>query len=63
MNFVQNLKEKFLDNYNMLSGVLRSMRGDPQAWEASIRRFEARERLLPAPADAILFTGSSSITF
>ena len=63
MNFAQNLKEKFLDNYNMLSGVLRSMRGDPQAWEPSIRRFEARARLLPAPADAILFTGSSSITF
>jgi lysophospholipase L1-like esterase len=62
MNFTQNLKEKFLDNYNMLSGVLRSARGDPNAWEASLRRFEARERLQPAPANAILFTGSSSIT-
>jgi hypothetical protein len=47
----------------MVSGVLRSMRGDPQAWEASIRRFEVREHLNPSPADAILFTGSSSITF
>jgi lysophospholipase L1-like esterase len=62
VNFAQALREKFLDNYNMLSGILRSMRGDPQAWEASLRRFEARERLNPAPADVILFTGSSSIT-
>ena len=63
MNLTQNIKDKFLDNFNMLSGTLRSMRGDPQAWEASIRRFETRERLRPAPAGAILFTGSSSITF
>jgi hypothetical protein len=61
MNLTQNIKDKFLDNFNMLSGTLRSMRGDPQAWEASIRRFETRERLRPAPAGAILFTGSSSI--
>lgn len=63
MNLTQKIKEKFLDNFNMASGMLRSWRGDPQAWEASIRRFEARERLLPSPADVILFTGSSSITF
>ena len=63
MNFAQAIREKFLDNYNMLSGMLRSMRGDPDAWEASLRRFEARERLSPSPAGAILFTGSSSITF
>ena len=57
------VKEKFLDNFNMASGMLRSWRGDPQAWEASLRRFEAREHLQPSPAGAILFTGSSSITF
>jgi lysophospholipase L1-like esterase len=59
---LQNLKEKFLDNYNMLSGVLRSARCDPDAWEASLRHFEARDRIQPAPQDVILFTGSSSIT-
>jgi hypothetical protein len=62
MNFFQSLKDKFLDNYNMLSGMLRSARGDPDAWEASLRRFEARDRLQPAPVEVILFTGSSSIT-
>ena len=63
MNLAQSIKDKFLDNFNMFSGMLRSMRGDPQAWEASIRRFEARERLQPTQPGAILFTGSSSITF
>jgi lysophospholipase L1-like esterase len=62
VNLAQSIREKFLDNFNMLSGVLRSARGDPQAWEASIRRFEARERSNPSPAGTILFTGSSSIT-
>jgi lysophospholipase L1-like esterase len=63
MNFVQAIQEKFTDIFNMASGMLRSWRGDPQAWEASIRRFEACDRLRPAPPGAILFTGSSSITF
>jgi lysophospholipase L1-like esterase len=63
MNLTQNIKEKFLDNLNMASGMLRSWSGDPQAWEASIRRFEARERLQPSAPNSILFTGSSSITF
>jgi lysophospholipase L1-like esterase len=62
MSLLQAFREKFLDSYNMASGMLRSMRGDPQAWEASIRRFEVRDRLQPAPPEVILFTGSSSIT-
>jgi hypothetical protein len=63
VNLTQKIKEKFIDNVNMASGMLRSMRGDPQAWEASIRRFETRELHQPVPADVVLFTGSSSITF
>ncbi|MGA2489445.1 MAG: GDSL-type esterase/lipase family protein [Anaerolineales bacterium] len=63
MNIAQKIREKFLDNVNMASGMLRSWRGDPQAWEASIRRYEARERLQPVPVGAVVFTGSSSITF
>jgi hypothetical protein len=63
MNLAQKFKDKFLDAFNMASGMLGSWFGDPQAWEASIRRFEVRERLLPSPAGALLFTGSSSITF
>jgi lysophospholipase L1-like esterase len=63
MSTTQKIKELTLDIFNLISGSMRSMRGDPQAWEASIRRFEARDRLQPAPPGAILFTGSSSITF
>jgi lysophospholipase L1-like esterase len=39
------------------------MSGDPAAWESSIRKFEAQDRLNPPPKDVIVFTGSSSITF
>ncbi|MGB8214952.1 MAG: GDSL-type esterase/lipase family protein [Anaerolineales bacterium] len=63
MNIAQKIKGQITDTFNMVSGSMRSARGDPQAWEASIRRFEAWERLHPCPTDAILFTGSSSITF
>jgi len=63
VNFLKAIQDKFIDTYNRISGSIRSARGDPQAWEASIRRFEARQRLQPAPAGVILFTGSSSITF
>ena len=62
MNFAQAVQDKFIDTFNMVSGIIRSARGDPEAWEASLRRFEARDRIQPAPAGAILFTGSSSIT-
>ncbi len=63
MHLAQNIREKYLDIFNMASGMLRSFRNDPQAWEATIRRSEARERLQPSPPGSILFTGSSSITF
>ncbi len=63
MNVHPTIRERFLAGFNMASGMLRSWDGDPQAWEASIRRFEARERLQPSPSEAVLFTGSSSITF
>ena len=62
MNFTQSLKEKFLDNYNMLSGVLRScaatrMPGKPACAASKPVNASSLPRL-----DAILFTGSSSIT-
>ena len=63
MNIVQKIVDGFTDGLNMASGMLRSFAGDPQAWEASIRRFERLDRRQPHPPGAILFTGSSSITF
>ena len=63
MNLAQTIKEKFINTLNMISGELRASFGDSKAWEASIRHFKARERLKPIPEEAVVFTGSSSITF
>lgn len=54
MNFTQTI--------NMITGVFRQMRGDPDAWESSIRYFEAADRLHPPAPGGIVFTGSSSFT-
>src|SRR5512136_2002320 len=43
--------------------IRASLSGDPLAWESAIRKFEARDRRQPPPANVIVFTGSSSITF
>lgn len=51
------------DTVNLIAGAIRSQRGDPAAWEYAIAAFEARDRQTPPPADAAVFTGSSSINF
>lgn len=63
VNIAQKIKGRFLDEFYMAEGMLRSTWGDPDAWEASIRRFEAQDRTLPPQRGAIVFTGSSSVTF
>lgn len=62
MNISQKIKKQFLDSFNMFSGMLRSARNDPDAWEASIRSFEAQDRRQPPAPGVIVFTGSSSFT-
>jgi lysophospholipase L1-like esterase len=42
--------------------MLRSVRGDPNAWESSIRQFEAQDKLSPPTPNSILFIGSSTFT-
>jgi lysophospholipase L1-like esterase len=54
--------KSFTDGLILGVGTLKSVWGDPDAWEASIRRFEAQDRLDQPPAGAIVFTGSSSFT-
>jgi lysophospholipase L1-like esterase len=63
MNFAQLIMDRFFNGFNMVTGMLRSSWGDPQAWDASMRRFEAQDRRQPAQPGVIVFTGSSSITF
>lgn len=55
--------DSLLATFDMASGVLRASWGDPNAWDGSIRRFEAQDRRHPPAPGAIVFTGSSSITF
>jgi lysophospholipase L1-like esterase len=62
VNIWQKTQKQFSDGFNMFSGIIRSMRNDPNAWEASIRSFEAQDRRQSPPADVIVFTGSSSFT-
>ena len=62
MNIWQKNKKQFTVWLNMFSGIIRSIRNDPNAWEASIRSFEAQDRRQSPPADVIVFTGSSSFT-
>ena len=62
MNPWQNIAQSISATFEMIVCSIKAARGDPQAWEPAIRRFEARDRLQPPPADVIVFTGSSSFT-
>lgn len=62
MNAWQRFSQSVSDPFEMIVGSIKSARGDPQAWEASIRRFEAQDRRQAPPPDMIVFTGSSSFT-
>ncbi len=62
MNIWQKTKKQFRDNFNLLSGMIRSARNDPDAWEASIRTFEEQDQRQPPEPGMIVFTGSSSFT-
>lgn len=58
-----NLGQRLRETLNLFVGVARSQAGDPNAWDAAIAAFEARDQSTPPPAGAVVFTGSSSITF
>lgn len=47
----------------LIVSAARSAAGDPNAWESTIAAFEAQDRRSPPPEGAVVFTGSSSITF
>ena len=48
---------------DILIGSLRHPFGDPDAWRASIHRFEANDKVNPPAPGGIVFVGSSSFTF
>lgn len=49
--------------FRLIVSAARSAAGDPNAWESTIAAFEAQDRRSPPPEGAVVFTGSSSITF
>ena len=63
MQVWQRFKVWFSSGLDIISAIVKSLSGDPLAWESTIRKFEAHDRVQPPAPDAIVFTGSSSITF
>ena len=63
MNTWQKISQSIAVPFEMFISGIKSARGDPDAWETSIRRFEAQDRADPPAPGLIVFTGSSSFTF
>ena len=63
MNIWHRFKQWLAGGFDIISMSIKALSGDPLAWESAIRKFEAHDRLQSPPANAIVFTGSSSITF
>jgi len=63
MGFWQGTKQFFAEGFEIIPMILSSMSDKPDAWDWSISRFEVQDRVKPPAKDAIVFTGSSSITF
>jgi len=63
MKTINTILERISDGMDMFVSILKSARGDPDAWESSIKKFEAQDRLRPPVKNPILFVGSSSFTF
>jgi len=55
-------RSSFVRGLELVSGSARAALHDPDAWEWSIRRFEAMDRASPPALNGIVFTGSSSFT-
>jgi lysophospholipase L1-like esterase len=59
----RRFKRWLADGLGIISAIIKSLSGDPLAWESTIQKFEASDRVTPPPPNVIVFTGSSSITF
>jgi len=63
MTIWQDAKNFLAEGFNIVRMILSSLSEKPDAWDRSIAEFEAQDRLHPPLSGAIVFTGSSSITF
>lgn len=48
---------------NWIKSFFDNISSTPKIWALNIKKFEIRDKIAPPPDDAIVFTGSSSITF
>ncbi len=58
-----NIWQKILDISELIISSYKARKGDPDAWESTIRKFELQDQLHPPSKNSILFIGSSSINF
>jgi len=63
MKTKKNVWQKVLDFLELITSSYKARKGDPDAWESTIKRFEEQDQLHLPPKDSILFIGSSSINF
>ena len=59
----KNNWQKVLDIFELIISSYKARKGDPEAWENTIKSFEEQDQLHPPPKGSILFIGSSSINF
>jgi lysophospholipase L1-like esterase len=63
METENNLWHRFIDSIELIVSGYKSSKGDPDAWEKTIQKFESYDHLHPPVMGSILFVGSSSFTF
>ena len=59
----QDVKKFLAEGFDIVRMIQCSLSEKPHAWDWSIAKFGAQDRLRPPPPGVIVFTGSSSITF
>ncbi len=62
-NLLKYVRQFFERGAEIFEMIRASASDAPDAWERSITRFEAQDQISSPPPGAIVFTGSSSITF
>lgn len=63
METKKNFWQQILDITELIISSYKARKGDPDAWEGTIKKFEVQDQLHPPAKNSILFIGSSSINF
>ncbi len=63
MDNKMNFWQQILDIMELIKSSYKARKGDPDAWERTIVKFEVQDQLHPPAKNSILFLGSSSINF